>query len=125
MESAMTELPLETISSKYRISFSTPSKRGSARSAPDIMSTFQIDFPGTPSQFTAKAGSAIQGKGGTFDGDESKGRFHIKTAIGAVEGTYEVIGSQSGSQTPIAVTITKKPFIVSTNKIKEAISDFF
>lgn len=88
------------------------------------MSTFQIDFPGTPSQFTAKAGNAIQGKGGSFDGDEYKGIFHIKTAIGAVEGTYEV-GSPIGSQTPVSVTITKKPFIVSTNKIKEAISDFF
>ncbi|MBN8821131.1 MULTISPECIES: hypothetical protein [unclassified Spirosoma] len=89
------------------------------------MSTFQIDFPGTPNQFTSKAGTAIKEKGGTFDGNESKGTFHIKTAIGAVEGTYEIMGTPTGPKTPISVTITKKPFIVSTNKIKDAISDFF
>lgn len=89
------------------------------------MSTFQIDFPGTPSQFTARAGSAIQAKGGTFEGNESKGSFRIKTAIGAVEGIYDVISSSTDPKTAIAVTITKKPFIVSTSKIKAAISDFF
>lgn len=89
------------------------------------MSTFQIDFPGTPSQFTTKAGTAINEKGGQFTGDTAKGNFRIKTAIGAVEGTYQVLTPSSGQKTPIAVTITKKPFIVSTNKIKEAISDFF
>ncbi|GAB2561835.1 hypothetical protein [Spirosoma areae] len=89
------------------------------------MSTFTIDFPGTASQFTTKAGTAINEKGGQFTGDATKGNFRIKTAIGAVEGTYEVLASATGQKTPVAVTITKKPFIVSTNKIKEAISDFF
>ena len=89
------------------------------------MNTFTIDFPGTPSQFTTKASTAITEKGGQFTGDTSKGNFHIKTAIGAVEGTYEVIAPPAGQTTPIVVTITKKPFIVSANKIKEAISDFF
>jgi hypothetical protein len=89
------------------------------------MSSFTIDFPGTASQFTTKAGSAIAAKGGQFTGDTSKGNFHIKTAIGAVEGNYEVLTTSSASPTPISVTITKKPFIVSTNQIKQAISDFF
>lgn len=89
------------------------------------MSTFMIDFPGTSSQFTTKAGSAISEKGGRFTGDTTKGSFQIKTAIGAVEGTYQVLAPVSDKQTPIEITITKKPFIVSTNKIKEAINDFF
>ena len=88
------------------------------------MSSFTIDFPGTASQFTTKAGTAISGKGGQFTGDTSTGNFRIKTGIGAVEGTYKILTS-SEQTTPVEVTITKKPFIVSTNKIKEAISDFF
>lgn len=58
-------------------------------------------------------------------GDTSKGQFHIHTAVGAVEGTYDVLPPTTDQQTPIAITITKKPFIVSTNTIKNAISDFF
>jgi hypothetical protein len=89
------------------------------------MSSFRIDFPGTASQFTTKAGTAISEKGGQFTGDTSTGNFRIKTGIGAVEGTYKILSPSSGQTTPVEVTITKKPFIVSTNKIKEAISDFF
>ncbi|GAB3997957.1 hypothetical protein GCM10028807_44340 [Spirosoma daeguense] len=88
------------------------------------MSAFKIDFPGTPDQFTEKAGTAIKQKGGKFDGDSSKGSFHLKTPAGAVEGTYEVI-AKDGQPTPISVNITKKPFFVSTNMIEEAIRGFF
>lgn len=89
------------------------------------MSTFTIDFPGTPDQFTSKAGSAITGKGGTFDGDESTGQFRIKTAAGAIEGTYKTLKATGGPQTPVSITINKKPFFVSTSQIQEAISKFF
>jgi hypothetical protein len=89
------------------------------------MSTFTIDFPGTANQFTAKASSAITEKGGLFTGDTTTGNFRIQTGIGAVEGTYQVLEPVSDTQTPIAITITRKPFIVSTNTIKSAISDFF
>ncbi|WP_420147361.1 hypothetical protein [Spirosoma sp.] len=89
------------------------------------MSTFTIDFPGTASQFASKANSAISEKGGAFTGDTTKGNFRIQTGIGAVEGTYQVLKPVSDKQTPVAITITKKPFIVSTNKIKSAISEFF
>ncbi|GAB3702795.1 hypothetical protein GCM10027592_32560 [Spirosoma flavus] len=88
------------------------------------MSTFTIDFPGTADQFTAKAGTAIKEKGGTFAGDASKGNFHLKTPAGAVEGTYEVQGNVAGSPTPISVTINKKPFFVSAHMIEEAIKGF-
>lgn len=88
------------------------------------MSTFQIDFPGTPTQFTTKAGSAIKGKGGMFDGTDAKGKFHIKTAAGAIEGTYETLKPEAGAHTPVAITISKKPFFVSTNQIQKAIQDF-
>ena len=89
------------------------------------MSTFQIDFPGTPGQFATKASTAIKDKGGEFAGDESKGRFHIKTAAGAVEGTYQIAGPATGPTTPIAVTISKKPFFLPNHTIEEAIKGFF
>ena len=88
------------------------------------MSTFQIDFPGTPGQFTNKAGSAIKDKGGIFEGNDAGGTFHIKTAAGAVEGTYKVLTPGTTTPTPIAVTITKKPFLVSARLIEDAIKGF-
>ena len=88
------------------------------------MSTFEIDFPGTPAQFTTKAGTAIKAKGGVFEGNESGGTFHIKTAAGAVEGTYQILTPAMAIPTPIAVTITKKPFFVSAHLIEEAIKGF-
>ena len=88
------------------------------------MSTFQIDFPGTPGQFTTKAGTAIKAKGGIFEGNDSGGTFHIKTAAGAVEGTYRILNPGSAAPTPVDVTINKKPFFVSNNLIEEAIKGF-
>lgn len=89
------------------------------------MSTFTIDFPGTARQFTSKASSAITDKGGSFSGDIATGKFRIQTGMGAVEGEYQILSPGTDQQTPISITITKKPFIVSTNMIKSAINDFF
>ncbi len=88
------------------------------------MSTFQIDFPGTPGQFTTKAGTAIKAKGGVFEGNDSGGTFRLKTAAGLVEGTYQILTPAMATPTPVDVTITKKPFFVSTHLIEEAIKGF-
>lgn len=89
------------------------------------MSTFQIDFPGTPGQFATKAGTAIKAKGGHFEGNESTGSFHIQTGAGAVEGSYQILAPATASLTPIAVTVTKKPFFLPMHTIEEAIKGFF
>lgn len=89
------------------------------------MSSFKINFPGTADQFTTNAESAIKQKGGTFTGNENKGNFKLKTAAGTVEGQYEVAGPSAGNQTPVTVTITRKPFIVPMKAIEETVRKFF
>lgn len=89
------------------------------------MASFNINFPGNSNEFVVKANSAIKTQGGVFTGDASKGAFTLKTAIGAVQGNYQVLPVTSSGQTNVAITITKKPFIVSMKKIQEVISGYF
>lgn len=89
------------------------------------MASFNINYPGNSSDFVVKAKSAINTKGGVFTGDSTKGAFTLKTAIGAVQGNYQVLPVKMAGQTDVAITITKKPFIVSMKKIQEVISDYF
>lgn len=89
------------------------------------MTSFNIDYPGKSSDFYVNANQAIKTQGGNFTGDASSGKFHLKTLIGAVEGNYLVISDPESPQTKVAITITKKPFIVSMNKIQEVISGYF
>jgi hypothetical protein len=89
------------------------------------MASFNINFPGNSNEFVVKANTGIKSKGGVFTGDANKGTFSLKTAIGAVQGNYLVMPSQTIGQTLVAITITKKPFIVSMNKIQEVISGYF
>lgn len=88
------------------------------------MASFNIDFPGTPQQFVVDANKAITSKGGIFKGTDQKGTFSLQTKIGRVEGNYEVL-PQSVSPTKVAITITKKPFIVPLSTIQEVISGYF
>ncbi len=89
------------------------------------MASFNINFPGNSNEFVVKANSAIKTKGGVFTGDSTKGTFSLKTAIGAVQGNYQVLPNVGLGNTQVAITITKKPFIVSMNKIQEVISGYF
>ncbi|MES2795192.1 MAG: hypothetical protein V4683_04455, partial [Bacteroidota bacterium] len=89
------------------------------------MASFNINYPGNSNDFVIKAKNAINTKGGVFIGDSTKGAFTLKTAIGAVQGNYQVLPVTSSGQTDVAITITKKPFIVSMKKIQEVISDYF
>lgn len=90
-----------------------------------MASSFNINFPGNSNEFVVKANSAIKTKGGVFTGDANKGTFVLKTAIGAVQGIYQVLDNATPANTQVAITITKKPFIVSMNKIQEVISGYF
>jgi hypothetical protein len=89
------------------------------------MASFNIDYPGKSNEFVVNANQAIKTKGGVFTGDATKGSFSLKTLIGAVQGNYQVISDPTSPQTKVAITITKKPFIVSMNKIQEVISGYF
>lgn len=89
------------------------------------MASFNIDYPGKSNEFVVNANQAIKTKGGVFSGDSTKGTFSLKTLVGAVQGNYQVISEATSPQTRIAVTITKKPFIVPMKKIQEVITGYF
>jgi hypothetical protein len=89
------------------------------------MASFNIDYPGTSSQFVVNATKAIQNKGGIFQGNATAGSFSLQTLIGAVKGTYQVVSDPNSSETKVAITITKKPFIVPMSKIQEVIASYF
>lgn len=89
------------------------------------MASFNIDYPGTSNQFVVSANSAIKNKGGIFDGNTNAGSFSLQTLIGPVKGTYQVISDPNSPQTKVAITITRKPFIVPMSKIQEVISAYF
>jgi hypothetical protein len=89
------------------------------------MASFNINFPGNSNEFVVKANSTIKTKGGVFTGDANKGTFSLKTLVGPVQGNYQVLPALAAGKTQVAITITKKPFIVSMNKIQEVISGYF
>ncbi len=89
------------------------------------MASFNINFPGNSNEFVVKATNGIKSKGGVFTGDANKGSFSLKSLVGAVQGNYQVLPTTDPGQTQVAITITKKPFIVSMNKIQEVISGYF
>jgi hypothetical protein len=89
-----------------------------------MASSFNINYPGTPSDFVVNATKAIKTKGGIFTGDQNAGTFAIKTLIGSVKGAYKVI-SGVGSETKVAITINQKPMLVPMSKIQEVIEGYF
>jgi hypothetical protein len=89
------------------------------------MASFNIDYPGTSSQFVVNATKAIQNKGGIFQGNATAGTFSLQTLIGSVKGNYQVVSEPNSPQTKVAITITKKPFIVPMSKIQEVIATYF
>jgi uncharacterized protein affecting Mg2+/Co2+ transport len=89
-----------------------------------MASSFNINFPGTPSDFVVNANKAIQTQGGIFKGDQKTGNFSLKTMIGAVKGTYQVLPAV-GTETKVAITITQKPMLVPISKIQQVIEGYF
>lgn len=89
------------------------------------MASFNIDYPGSSNEFVVNATKAIQSKGGIFQGNATAGSFSLQTLIGAVKGNYQVVSEPNSLQTKVAITITKKPFIVPMSKIQEVIASYF
>lgn len=89
-----------------------------------MASSFNINFPGTASDFVVNANKAIKTKGGIFTGDQNAGTFALKTLIGSVKGSYKVMDI-AGSETKVAITINQKPMLVPMSKIQEVIEGYF
>ena len=84
------------------------------------MCEFTILLPIPAAEAAAKAKSAIEKNGGTFSGDGLAGNFDISLPIvGTIKGEYTVDGSNQ-----MTVVITKKPFMVSCDRIKGEIEKY-
>ncbi|WP_297333200.1 hypothetical protein [Flavobacterium sp.] len=76
------------------------------------MDQFTIKYPGDKAGLLNKIKSTIGDKG-KLAGDEQQGSFEGSTPVGKFEGSYAIAGDD------ITISISKKPFLVSTNRIKE------
>lgn len=79
--------------------------------------TFTITYQGSFGDLAAKAKTAVEANGGTFDGDSSSGTFEVPTPLGHISGNYSVDGQQ------ITINITNKPFIITCNMIENYINE--
>lgn len=73
---------------------------------------FTVNYPGDKSELLNKIKQTV-GEKGHLAGDANNGNFEGSTPIGKFEGTYAINGDD------ITITIDKKPFLVSNNRIKE------
>lgn len=80
------------------------------------MCQFNIPFSGDAESLLRRAKQEIEKSGGTFGGDASRGEFQAKTPIGSIQGSYEIAGQE------IALTITKKPLLLSCNRIEKELT---
>lgn len=73
---------------------------------------FSIPVAGNTEQLINKARAAVQGQGGTFDGDMQKGNFTVSAFGNKIEGNYSINGDQ------MDINITDKPFLLSCGMIE-------
>ena len=71
------------------------------------------------SQAIAKAKSAVESSGASFEGDNQKGKFSGKKM------GMELSGSYVAGVDVIKITIDKKPFLASEEMIKAEVEKFF
>ena len=77
------------------------------------MCQFSLPFSGEAQGLLQRAKQSIENMGGVFNGDDSLGNFSTKTPIGSIEGSYQMLEGE------IALSITKKPFLLSCSKIEK------
>ncbi|MDD2767461.1 MAG: hypothetical protein PHT19_01925 [Methylococcus sp.] len=75
----------------------------------------EIKVASEPQTLVAKAHNAARAKGMEFSGDENAGRF----SGNGVDGVYEFQGDL------LAITITKKPFVLPWAVIETSVKSFF
>jgi len=77
--------------------------------------TFHLEVNGDLEARLEKLRSQITESGGQFDGDTQSGTFSgYVSAMGSFQGEYEIVGNT------VAITITKKPFLISCPTIEPA-----
>lgn len=73
---------------------------------------FTVCYPGDKAGLLNKIKNTVGDKG-TLNGNEQQGKFTGSTPIGSFEGSYTINGDD------INITIDKKPFLVSHDRIKD------
>ena len=73
---------------------------------------FSIPFSGNAEDVLAKAKKAVEGQGGNFTGDTSRGDFDVSVFGNKIVGNYAVNGQT------LDVNITDKPFMVPCSAIE-------
>jgi hypothetical protein len=74
--------------------------------------SFSIPVTGSPDALLNKARSAVQGQGGTFNGDSNTGNFKVTVFGNTIAGNYTVAGGNMN------IVITDKPFMLSCGMIE-------
>ncbi|MEP6846275.1 MAG: hypothetical protein ABI861_09740 [Panacibacter sp.] len=82
------------------------------------MCNFSIKFNGNSTDVIAKAGKAITGAGGNFNGNEASGSFDISTFMGQIVGDYTILNNG------INISITKKPVFVPCSEIENQLRKY-
>ena len=62
--------------------------------------------------------SAVTKVDGNFNGTDKSGEFSIPITLGRIEGSYTMRDGE------LDVSITKKPFFLTTNKLKKELANF-
>ena len=75
---------------------------------------FSISFSGTPQEVFAKAKSAVEKQGGSFNGNEASGSFSL-SVFGNISGSYTVSGNQ------LDITIEDKPMMIPCAAIENVL----
>ena len=73
---------------------------------------FSIPFSGVPDAVLTKARSAVQGQGGTFNGDGNSGAFDVTVFGNTINGSYSVSGQN------LQIKILSKPFFLPCSTIE-------
>ncbi|MNK06551.1 hypothetical protein D3C87_244500 [compost metagenome] len=73
---------------------------------------FTVNYQGDKTHLITKIKNTVGDKG-NLSGNEQQGRFEGDTLLGKFEGSYTIEGDD------ITITIDKKPFLISNNKIQE------
>jgi len=80
------------------------------------MCQFNLSFSGDLESLLKRAKQEIEKAGGNLEGDLLQGQFRARTPIGSVSGSYEIAGQQ------IALSIAKKPLLISCKRIEKELA---
>ena len=77
---------------------------------------FSIPFNGNPESVINKARAAVQGQGGTLNGDNNNGQFKVSVFGSTIAGQYAIVGNE------MQIQITDKPFMIPCSTIEGFLS---